>query len=150
MSGVVRSPPGHRGHDRVASLSLSLPSSRSRNGSHSGCNHGSNCVPPGSRRGTVAMIIASSRCRGCRRAAITVAVAVTIAVATIAMAVVVTLLLPWQSSRSRGHRHHHHHHCLRLQPCRHPPNCRHDCRCYHSRGEHKRKRTYLMGRGNAE
>jgi hypothetical protein len=147
--GVVWSPPGHRGHDRVASSSLLLPSSRSRNGSRSGRNHGRNFGCAGSRRGTVAMIIASSRCRGRRCAAITVAVAVAIAVATIAVAVVVTLLLPWPSSRSRGHRHHHHH-CLRLRPRHHPPNRRRDCRCYRSRGEHKRKRTYLMGRGNAE
>ena len=149
MSGVVRSPPGHHGHDRVASSLLSLPSSRSCNGSHNGRNRGSNRGCAGSRRGTVAMIIVSSRCRGCRRAAGTVAVVVAIAVATIAVAVVVTLLLPWPSSCSRGHCHRHHH-CLHLRPRRHPPNCRRDCHCYCSRGEHKRKRTYLMGRGNAE
>ncbi len=149
MSGVVRSLPGHHGHDRVASSSLLLPSSRSRNGSRSGCNRGSNRGRAGSCRGTVAMIITSSRCRGRRRAAVTVAIVVAIAVATIAVAVVVTLLLPWPSSRSRGHRHRHHHR-LCLRPRRHPPNCRHDRRCYCSRGEHKRKRTYLMGRGNAE
>ncbi len=147
--GVVWSPPGHHGHDRVASSLLSLPSLRSRNGSHSGCNCGRNRGRAGSCRGTVAMIIASLRCRGRRRAAVTVAVAVAIAVATIAVAVVVTLSLPWPSLRSRGHRHRHHH-CLRLRPCRHPPNRCRDCRCYCSRGEHKRKRTYLMGRRNAE
>ncbi len=141
--------PGHRGHDRVASSSLLLPSSRSRNGSRSGCNRGRNCDRAGSRRGIVAMIIASSRCRGCRCAAVTVAVVVAIAVATIAVAVVVTSSSPWPSSRSRGHRHRHHH-CLRLRPRCHPPNRRRDCRCYRSRGEHKRKRTYLMGQGNAE
>jgi hypothetical protein len=149
LSGVVRSPPGHSGHDPVASSSLSLPSLCSRNGSRSGRNHGSNRSHAGSRRGTVAMIIVSSRCRGRRRAAVTVAIAVAIAVATIAVAVVMTLPSLWPSSRSRGHRHHHHH-CLRLQPRRHPPNCRHDCHCLRSCGEHKRKRTYLMRRGNAE
>jgi hypothetical protein len=145
----VRSPPGHRGHDCVMSLSLSLPSSRSHNGSRSGCNRGSNRGHAGSCRGTVAMIIASSRCLGHRCAAVTVAVAVAIAVATIAVAVVVTSSLPWSSSCSRGHCHLHHH-CLRLQPRCHPPHFCRDCRCYRSRGEHKRKRTYLMGRGNAE
>ncbi len=147
--GVVWLLPGHRGHDCVASLSLSLPSLCSRNGSHSGCNCGSDRGHAGSCQGTVAMIIASSCCRGGRRAAVTVAVAVAIAVATIAVAVVVTLSLPWPSLRSRGHRHRHHHR-LRLQPHCHPPNCCRDCRCYRSRGEHKRKWTYLMGRGNAE
>ncbi len=147
--GVVRSPPGHRGHDHVASSLLSLPSLRSRNGSRSGCNRGSNRGRAGSRRGTVAMIIASSRCHGPHHAAVTVAKAVAIAVATIAVAVVVMLLSPWPSSRSSGHRHRHHHR-LHLRPRRHPPNCHRDRRCYHSHGEHKRKRTYLMGRGNAE
>ncbi len=141
--------PGHRGHDCVASLLLLLPLLRSRNGSRSGRNRSSNRGRAGSRWGTMAMIIASSRCRGHRRAAATVAVAVAIAVATIAMAIVMTSLLPWPSSRSRGHCHCHHH-CLRLRPNLHPPNCHRDHHCYHSHGEHKRKRTYLMGRGNAE
>ncbi len=145
----MRLPQGHHGHDPVASLLLSLLSLRSRNGSHSGCNRGSNCSRAGSCRGTVVMIIASLHCRGRRRAAVTVAVAVAIAVATIAVAVVVMSLLPWSSLRSRGHCPRHHHR-LRLQPRRHPPHRRGDCCCYRSRGEHKRKRTYLMGRGNAE
>jgi hypothetical protein len=110
--------PGHHGHDRVASSLLLLPSSCSRNGSRSGCNHGSNCSHAGSCRGTVAMIIASSRCPGRHCAAVTVAVAITIAVATIAVAIVVTLLLPWPSSCSRN-------------SCRHGRNCGcHHCRLH--------------------
>ncbi len=149
MLGVMQSPPGRHGHDCVASLLLLLPLLCSRNGSRSGRNCTSNRGRAGSRQGTVAMIIASSCCRGRRCAAITVAVAVAIAVATIAVAIVKTSLLPWLSSRSRGHCHRHHH-CLRLQPRRHPPHHHRDCRCYRSHGEHKRKRTYLMGWGNAE
>ncbi len=116
----MRSLPGHRGHDCVASSSLSLSLTCSRNGSHSSHNCGSNRGCAGSRWGTVAMIIASWRCRGRSRAVATVTVAVAIAVATIAMTVVMTLLLPWPSSPSRGHCHCHHH-CLRLRPRPIPP-----------------------------